>query len=246
MRGFGSTRAAWIMVTLSTCVVIAQGGQPQAPPAAGQAPAQPQGRGTQGPPPPMTFFVTSTPIGKGGNLGGIAGADAHCQTLATAVGAGGRTWHAYLSTQGPNAVNARDRIGKGPWNNVKGAPVARDLEQLHGDTLELARLGNTLTRATALSEKGEPVKGFGETPNQHDILTGSQPDGRAYTDNTDHTCNNWTSEDAGQAQVGHHDRTGGPGTSWNSVHASKGCSQQALIGTGGAGLLYCFASGEGR
>jgi hypothetical protein len=231
------------MVTLWTSVVIAQGQPP-----AGQQPAppQPQGRGTQGPPPPMTFFVTSTPIGKGGNLGGLAGADAHCQTLATAAGAGGRTWHAYLSTQGPNAVNARDRIGKGPWNNVKGAPVARDLEHLHGDTLELARLGNTLTRATALTEKGEPVKGFGETPNQHDILTGSQPDGRAYTDTADHTCNNWTSEDAGQAQLGHHDRTGGPGTSWNSVHASKGCSQQALISTGGAGLLYCFASGEGR
>ncbi len=242
MRDFGSTRAVWIMVTLGTSVVIAQG----PPPATGQAPGQAQGRGTQGPPPPMTFFVTSTPIGKGGNLGGIAGADAHCQALATAAGAGGRTWHAYLSTQGPNAVNARDRIGKGPWNNVKGASVARDLEHLHGDTLDLARLGNTLTRATALSEKGEPIKGFGDTPNQHDILTGSQPDGRAYTDGADHTCNNWTSEDAGQAQLGHHDRTGGPGTSWNSVHASKGCSQQALIGTGGAGLLYCFASGETR
>jgi hypothetical protein len=194
----------------------------------------------------MTFFVTSVPIGKGGNLGGLAGADAHCQALATAAGAGGRTWRAYLSTQGANAVNARDRIGKGPWHNVKGQQIARDLEHLHGDTLELARLGNTLTRVTALSEKGEPVKGVGDQPNQHDILTGSQPDGRAYTDSADHTCNNWTSEDAGSAQVGHHDRTGGPNVSWNSVHATKGCSQQALVGTGGAGLFYCFASGEAK
>ena len=255
MRGFWSTRAALMMTALGTCVVIAQGqapaGQPPAgQPPAGQPPAQPQGRGNQAPP-PMTFFVTSTPIGKGGNLGGLAGADAHCQTLATAVGAGGRTWRAYLSTQGPNAVNARDRIGKGPWNNVKGGQVARDLEHLHGDTLELARLGNTLTRVTALNEKGEQVPGAAfpggpQVPNQHDILTGSQPDGRAYTDTADHTCNNWTSEDAGSAQVGHHDRTGGPGISWNSVHASKGCSQQALVGTGGAGLLYCFASGDAK
>ena len=249
MRGFGSTRAALMMVTLGTCVVIAQNPPPAGQPPAGQPPAQPQGRGNQGPPPPMTFFVTSTPIGKGGNLGGLAGADAHCQALATAAGAGGRTWRAYLSTQGPNAVNARDRIGKGPWTNVKGGQVARDLEHLHGDTLELARLGNTLTRATALNEKGEQVPGVAfpggpQVPNQHDILTGSQPDGRAYTDSADHTCNNWMSEDAGSAQLGHHDRTGGPGTSWNSVHPSKGCSQQALISTGGAGLLYCFASGE--
>jgi hypothetical protein len=244
MRGFGSTRAALIMATLGTCVVMAQGQPP-----AGQPPAAPQGRGNQAPPPPMTFFVTSTPIGKGGNLGGLAGADAHCQTLATAAGAGGRTWRAYLSTQGANAVNARDRIGKGPWHNVKGTSVARDVEHLHGDTLELARLGNTLTRVTALTEKGEEVPGpvfpgGAKVANEHDILTGSQPDGRAYTDSADHTCNNWTSEDAGQAQVGHHDRTGGPGISWNSVHASKGCSQQALVGTGGAGRLYCFASGE--
>ena len=242
MKRFGSTRAAALMVTLGTCVAFAQ-----ATPPAGQPPAQPQGgRGTQATPPPMTFFITSTPIGKGGNLGGLAGADAHCQALATAAGAGGRTWRAYLSTQGPNAVNARDRIGKGPWHNVKGQSVARDLEHLHGDTLELARLGNTLTRVTALSEKGEPIKGAGESPNQHDILTGTQPDGRAYTDSADHTCNNWTSEDAGSAQVGHHDRAGGPNISWNSVHASKGCSQQALVGTGGAGLLYCFASGEAK
>ena len=140
MTRFGSTKAALTMVALGTCVVMAQGGQAPAPPA-GQAPAAPAGRGNQ-PPPPMSFFVTSTPIGKGGNLGGLAGADAHCQTLATAAGAGNRTWRAYLSTQGAGAVNARDRIGKGPWVNVKGQPVARDLEHLHGDTLELARIGN--------------------------------------------------------------------------------------------------------
>ena len=215
------------------------------PPAQGQAPAQPQGRGAQ-PAQPMTFFVTSTPIGRGANLGGLAGADAHCQALAAAAGAGDRTWRAYLSTQGANVVNARDRIGKGPWHNARGQSIARDLAHLHGDTLDLARMGNTLTRVTALSEKGEPIKGVGDTPNQHDILTGSQLDGRAYTDGQDHTCNNWTSDNAGSAQVGHHDRTGGPGISWNSVHGSKGCSQEGLISTGGAGLLYCFASGEPR
>ena len=249
MRRFGSTRAARLLLVLGASIGAAPGGQnPPAAPAP-QAPAA--GRGTQTPPAPMSFFITSTPIGKGGNLGGLAGADAHCQTLAAAVGAGNRTWHAYLSTQGANAVNARDRIGKGPWVNVKGQSVARDLEHLHGDTLELARLGNTLTRVTALTEKGEQVPGVAfpggpSVPNEHDILTGSQPDGRAYTDSADHTCNNWTSEDAGSAQLGHHDRTGGPGTSWNSVHASKGCSQQALVSTGGAGRLYCFATGETR
>jgi hypothetical protein len=235
MNRFRSTAVATVMVGVAlTSGPAAQ--QPATPPAgqgqpaAGAKPAQPMG-----------FFVSSVGLGKGGNLGGLAGADAHCQTLATAVGAGGRTWRAYLSTQGPNAVNARDRIGKGPWANVKGASVARDLEHLHGDTLELARLGNTLTRVTALTEKGDMIKGAGEQGNAHDILTGSQPDGRAYTDSQDHTCNNWTSEDAGSAQVGHNDRAGGPNISWNSVHASKGCSQQALIATGGAGLLYCFA-----
>ena len=214
----------------------------QAPAGAGaQAPA-PQGRGNQ-PKQPMSFFITSVGLGKGGNLGGLAGADAHCQALATAAGASG-TWRAYLSTQGPNAVNARDRIGKGPWHNVKGTSVARDLEHLHGDTLDLARMGNTLTRVTALTEKGEMVKGAGEQGNQHDILTGSQLDGRAYTDGADHTCNNWTSETTGNAQVGHHDRAGGPGTSWNSVHQSAGCSQESLVKTGGAGLFYCFSAGQ--
>jgi hypothetical protein len=200
------------------------------------------------PPPPMSFFVTSTPIGKGANLGGLTGADQHCQTLAAAAGAGDRSWHAYLSTQatgGQTAVNARDRIGPGPWYNSKGGRVAQNLADLHGDSLDQARVGNTLTKATALTEKGDPVKGFGDNPNEHDILTGSQPDGRAYTDGMDHTCSNWTSgaEGAGTAQLGHFDRTGGPNVSWNSTHPSRGCSQPNLVSTGGAGLLYCFAPG---
>ena len=198
----------------------------------------------KGPPPPMSFFVTSTPMGKGANLGGIAGADAYCQKLATAVNAGDRTWHAYLSTQGPGAVNARDRIGQGPWYNAKGQPIAKNVGDLHGDTLEQARVGNTLSKATALTEKGETPKGFGDTPNQHDILTGSQPDGTAFTDSADHTCKNWTSDSDGTAQLGHFDRTGGPNTSWNAAHPSRGCSQENLVSTGGAGLLYCFAAGR--
>ena len=192
----------------------------------------------------MSFFVTSVGVGDGANLGGLAGADAHCQKLAAAVGAGDRTWHAYLSTSasdGKPAVNARDRIGAGPWFNAKGGKVAQGLADLHGDTLELARLGNTLTRVTALTEKGEPVKGVGDNPNQHDMLTGSQADGKAFTDSADHTCKNWTSNGDGVAQLGHHDRTGGPNTSWNSVHPSRGCSQANLVATGGAGLFYCFA-----
>jgi hypothetical protein len=193
-------------------------------------------------PPKMSFFVTSVGKGKGANYGGINGADQHCQALAQAAGAGDRTWRAYLSTQGPNAVNARDRIGKGPWFNAKGKQVATSLEQLHGDTLELARLGNILTKITATDEKGNTVPGFGDTPNEHDIITGSQPDGRAFTDAMDHTCNNYTSEEAtGSVQLGHHDRTGGANGSWNSTHASKGCAQPNLVATGGAGRLYCFA-----
>ena len=198
----------------------------------------------KGPPPPMSFFVTSVGSGKGADYGGLAGADAHCQKLAEAAGAGNRTWHAYLSTSGSGgqaAVNARDRIGQGPWYNAKGGRVAQNLSDLHGDTLDQARVGNTLTRATALTEKGDPVKGFGDTPNQHDILTGSQPDGRAYSDGADHTCKNWTSSSDGTAQLGHFDRTGGPNTSWNSAHPSRGCSQENLVSTGGAGFLYCFA-----
>ena len=210
------------------------------------APAAPvPGARSTDPAKPLSFFVTSESIGKGADLGGLAGADAHCQKLAASVGAGGKTWHAYLSTQaadGKPAVNARDRIGKGPWFNTRGAVVARDISHLHGDTLEEARLGNNLTKVTAFSEKNETIKGSGDKPNEHDILTGSQPDGRAYTDAADHTCKNYTSSAAeGSAQLGHFDRTGGGNTSWNSTHQSRGCTQANLVSTGGAGLLYCFA-----
>jgi hypothetical protein len=241
-------RFRW-MVGVTTLAVVGFAlpitGQQPAAPAGGQGQGQGQGRGNQ-PAQPMSFFVTSVPIGDGGNLGGLQGADAHCQKLAEAAGAGNRTWRAYLSTQGPNAVNARDRIGKGPWHNVKGQVIARDLEHLHGDTLDLARIGIPLYRTTALSEKGEPIKGVGDSPNQHDILTGTQPDGRAFPAEQDRTCNNWTSNGTGQAQVGHHDRTGGPNISWNSVHPSSGCSQEALVKTGGAGLFYCFSPGAAQ
>ncbi|MEO8298041.1 MAG: lectin [Burkholderiales bacterium] len=195
--------------------------------------------------PPFTFFVTSVGVGDGANLGGLAGADAHCSKLASSVGNNGKTWRAYLSTQAEGstaAVNARDRIGTGPWTNVRGQVVAKDLAHLHGDTLELARMGSNLTRNTAFTEKNTLVKGAGETPNEHDILTGSQPDGRAFTDAADHTCKNYTSNaDDGSAQVGHFDRTGGGNASWNSAHGSRGCGQAKLVSTGGAGLLYCFA-----
>jgi hypothetical protein len=188
----------------------------------------------------MSFFITSVGLGNGANLGGLAGADKHCQALATAAGSK-FTWRAYLSTQGAGAVNARDRIGQGPWYGAKGGKIAMNQAELHGDTLDLARLGNNVMKNTALSEKGEPINGVGSTPNQHDILTGTKPDGTAYTDAADHTCKNWTSNAAdGSAQVGHFDRAGG-GISWNAVHASRGCSQENLVATGGAGLFYCFA-----
>jgi hypothetical protein len=215
----------------------------QPPPAGGQGQAaagRAQGQ-ARGPQQPMSFFVTSEPIGDGGNLGGLNGADAHCQKLATAAGST-KTWHAYLSTQGANAVNARDRIGNGPWYNSRGAVIANSVAQLHGDTPEDARLFPNMNKSTAFTEKNELKKGFGDTPNEHDILTGTQPDGRAYTDSADHTCSNWTSNaSTGRAQLGHFDRTGGPNASWNSVHASRGCSQADLVPTGGIGLLYCFA-----
>lgn len=188
----------------------------------------------------MSFFVTSAGSGKGADLGGLEGADRHCQSLAQAAGAGGHTWHAYLSTQGAGAVNARDRIGKGPWQNAKGVTIARDVAELHG--------ANKLDKATALDEKGEPVNGRGDTPNTHDILTGSQPDGTAFGGDEDRTCGNWTKSGAeGAAMLGHHDRQGlrddEPSKSWNSSHLSRGgCSQEALRGTGGAGLFYCFAA----
>ena len=201
----------------------------------------------QQPPPPQqptTFFVASAGPGNGANLGGLAGADRQCQTLATAVGAGSRTWHAYLSASasgGQSAVNARDRIGQGPWYNAKGARIAQSVADLHGDTLEMARRGNNLSKQFALTEKSEIVNGVGDTPNRHDILTGSQLDGTAFTDGADHTCQNWTSGTTGTAQLGHSDRNGGGNTSWNSAHPSRGCSQENLVATGGAGLLYCFA-----
>jgi len=205
-----------------------------------------QDRGAKkGPPPQMSFFVTSEGGGKGADLGGLAGADALCQRLAGASGqpgASSKTWHAYLSTQGSGAVNARDRIGNGPWYNAKGQQIAASLAELHGDTLESGRLGNRINKVSALDEKGNMHKGIGDTPNEHDVLTGSQPDGRAFTDNADHTCNNWTSSSTGTAMLGHLDRLGGPNASWNSVHPSQGCSQQNLIATGGAGFLYCFAA----
>ena len=194
------------------------------------------------PPPPMSFFITSAGMGDGANLKGLAGADAHCQALATAAGRGGATWHAYLSTQGPNAVNARDRIGNGPWFSFGGQRrVAQNLAELHGDTLELARLGNAAGKVISMTEKGDRVNGVGDTPNEHDMLTGSQPDGRAYTDGMDHTCNNWTSNNMGTAQLGHSDKQGGNNGSWNSSHPSRGCSQPNLVSTGGAGRFYCFA-----
>ena len=188
----------------------------------------------------MTFFVTSVGSGKGADLGGLEGADQLCRTLATAVGAGSKTWRAYLGTQGNGAVNARDRIGRGPWQNVKGQVIAKDVDELHGS--------NNLTKQTALTEKGDMVMGRGDATNMHDMLTGSQADGRAFTSGEDMTCGNWTKSGAeGGAMLGHHDRMGigedPSAKSWNASHRSRGgCSQDALKGTGGAGFFYCFAA----
>ena len=196
---------------------------------------------------PMSFFATSVGSGKGADLGGLAGADAHCQRLATAAGASGKTWRAYLSTPptfaagttpAVAATHARDRIGNGPWYNVKGALIARDVAHLHN--------GNNISKETALDERGNPIKGRGDTPNEHDMLTGSRSDGTAFAPQTDTTCKSWTSSTEGSAIVGHHDRIG-PNTdnwakSWNFSHQSAGCSQEALVRTGGAGKFYCFAS----
>ena len=193
----------------------------------------------QAPPQPMSFFVASAGPGKGADLGGLAGADAQCQKLAAAAGAGNRTWRAYLSTQGSGAVNARDRIGNGPWYNAKGVIIAPNVADLHGD---VQRDRNNIKKATALNEKGEEVNGVGNQPNTHDMLTGSQSDGKAFTDTMDHTCKNWSSSSDGTAMLGHHDRNGGNNTSWNSAHPSRSCSQPDLVATGGAGLFYCFAA----
>jgi hypothetical protein len=192
----------------------------------------------------MTFFVTSTGSGNGADVGGLEGADKRCQQLAQGAGAGGHTWHAYMSTQAANgqpAVNARDRIGKGPWTNAKGVVVAKDIAELHGQ--------NNLTKQTSLSEKGEVINGRGDTPNRHDALTGSQPDGTAFAAGEDRTCGNWASSTKGSAMLGHIDRQGlrddDASKSWNSSHPSRGpdggCSQNDLKSTGGDGLFYCFA-----
>ena len=246
-----------LALTVFSVLTFAQA--PAAPPA-GQAPG---GRAGGPPPQPMSFFITSAGKGDGANYGGLAGADAHCQALATAAGRGAVTWRAYLSTQGPGAVNARDRIGNGPWYNARGQIIAMNLGELHGDTLDQARLGNRINKVAALNEKNTTVNGAGDMPNQHDILTGSTADGRAFTDGADHTCNNYTSNTHVEApargggpppagapapppgpsvQLGHHDRIGGANASWNSVHGSRGCSQPNLVATGGAGMLYCFAA----
>lgn len=189
----------------------------------------------------MSFFVTSAGSGKGADLGGLAGADKICQSLAQSAGAGNRTWHAYLSTSasgGARAVNARDRIGRGPWYNAKGMRIARNVDDLHDNA--------NITKQTALTEKGEVVNGRGDKPNMHDILTGSDSQGRAFPGKSDTTCGNWTSSGEGSAQVGHHDRQGlnsqANMLSWSQSHPSRGCSQDNLRATGGNGLLYCFAA----
>ncbi len=196
---------------------------------------------------PMTFFVTSAGKGDGANLGGLAGADAHCQALATAAGAGSRTWRAYLSATGQlgsegkpavPGIDARSRIGSGPWHNAKGELIARDVDDLHRSP--------NLTKQTALDERGQTIRGRGDNPNEHDILTGSRTDGTAFGPQADTTCGNWTKNGDGSAVVGHHDRTGlvpdAWATSWNFSHPSAGCSQPALVRTGGSGRFYCFAT----
>jgi hypothetical protein len=192
--------------------------------------------------PNMTFFVTSTPVGKGGDLGGLAGADAHCQELAAAVGAGNKIWRAYLSTADTPAgkgINAKDRVGNGPWQNSKGVVVATSVADLHS-------ANNKLGRDNSLNERGQMISSFGYTPNQHDALTGSTPEGTAFAgSNINMTCNNWTVNGNGKAMLGHIDKRGGADTetqrSWNSTHQSRGCTNEDFVATGGNGLFYCFA-----
>jgi hypothetical protein len=216
-------------------------------PTMNKAQASPQASKEQPVTGPMSFFVTSTGGGDGANFGGLEGADEHCQDLASDAGAGDKTWHAYLSTSGrldtanpennTASVHARERIGTGPWFNAKGVLIARDVEQLHSN--------NNINKQTALNEKGEVINGRGDKPNEHDILTGSRTDGTAFSPLTDLTCKNWTSNEEGAAAVGHHDLNGPVpdnwAKSWNFSHFSRGCSQEALKSSGGAGLLYCFA-----
>ncbi|KQT13866.1 hypothetical protein [Ramlibacter sp. Leaf400] len=231
-------RNAFTLATVGSLVLLAACSTPSA-----SGPAASGGASTG----PMSFFITSVGSGKGGDLGGLAGADAHCQKLAAAAGAGSRAWRAYLSTPptlaagstpAVAAVHARDRIGKGPWHNAKGALIARDVNHLHS--------GNTITKETALDERGGAVRARGETPNEHDILTGSRDDGTAFAPQTDTTCKAWTSSTEGSAIVGHHDRAGPTqdawSKSWNFSHQSAGCSQEALVRTGGSGRFYCFAA----
>ena len=251
MRNVRSVVVALIVaLALGSYIAIAQ-----------QAPAGGGGQGGRAggaPPAPMSFFITSASKGDGANYGGLAGADTYCQMLGAAAGRGAPVvWHAYLSTQGAGAVNARDRIGAGPWFNQRGQRIAQNVAELHGFTIEQARIGNALGKQISLNDKGAVTNGVGDMPNQHDILTGSTSDGRAYTDAADHTCSNYTSNAEGPArgapgapppppgpsvQLGHSDKQGGNNSSWNSTHASRGCSQPNLVATGGAGLLYCFAS----
>jgi hypothetical protein len=232
MRRRASTIVAAMLVTACT---------PAANQSAGSGTAAPNTSASNASASSMTFFVTSAGSGNGANLGGLAGADKHCQDLAQAAGAGGHTWHAYLSTTASGtaqATNARDRIGAGPWRNSKGDVIAQSVDDLHS-------ANNKLTKQTALTEKGTMIPGRGDSVNQHDILTGSSSDGRTVAGSDDTTCSNWTSSDQGAAIVGHHDRMGlrddEPSKSWNSSHPSRGCSQANLVGTGGNGLFYCFA-----
>ena len=229
-----TTSVALLSAAVATSVLAQQ----QAPQAQ-QAPQPPQA-------PNMTFFVTGAGPGKGADLGGLEGADRHCQQLAQRHGAGGKTWRAYLSTQeadGKPAVNARDRIGNGPWQNFKAEVVAQNVNDLHSDN-------NKLGMQTSLTERGQIIPGVGYAPNRHDVLTGSQPDGRAFPAGEDRTCRNWTSSTQGTAMLGHIDRKGQrddvESRSWNAAHPSRGpeggCSQSDLRGTGGDGLFYCFAA----
>jgi hypothetical protein len=257
MKRWVSVFVATSLLVLGSWLMFAQAPQQGqrgqgAPPAAGGGGGGGQ-RGQQAPPNPMGFFITSVGKGDGANLGGLAGADAHCQALAAAAGAGSRTWRAYLSTTasgGQPAVNARDRIGSGPWYDQTGRQViAQNVADLHGDT---QRDRNQINEETALTEKGMPVNGRGSQPNQHDMLTGSDSTGRALPGEAMMTtCNNWTSnapppaqgqQPTARAMLGHHDRSGGGNSSWNAAHLSQGCNQQALVNTGGAGLFYCFAA----
>lgn len=233
---------AFTIGAVSIFSACGQGGQPQTDtanaPAAGTE-SIPQSVEMGGAKSVTKFFITSVGVGKGGDLGGLAGADAHCQALAKAEGSGDHTWRAYLSTTATRtapAVNARDRIGTGPWYNAEGLLVAANVVELHGSE-------SKVSKATAVTERLDTVNGVGDDPNRHDILTGSRPDGTAFDGSDDLTCGNWTSSTAGRAQVGHHDRMGqgASADSWNSAHTSRGCARQDLQSTGGGGLFYCFA-----